>query len=100
MLTAGRCNISMGIVPGGSSNNFEAYIVQPKICNYHVACILLAFKESYILRFHNNIIVKLLFKSISIYTYYMALTLQQTRWNCKRARERMAQARTEHWAFG
>ncbi|HET7320385.1 MAG TPA: class II fructose-bisphosphate aldolase [Candidatus Saccharimonadales bacterium] len=30
----------------------------------------------------------------------MPLTLQQIRWNCKRARERMAQAREEHWAFG
>jgi len=30
----------------------------------------------------------------------MGLTLQQIRENCKRARERMAQARAEHWAFG
>jgi fructose-bisphosphate aldolase, class II len=30
----------------------------------------------------------------------MPQTLQQIRWNCKRARERMAQARAEHWAFG
>ena len=30
----------------------------------------------------------------------MPLTLLQIRENCKRARERMAQARAEHWAFG
>ena len=30
----------------------------------------------------------------------MPLTLQQIRQNCKTARERMEQARTEHWAFG
>lgn len=30
----------------------------------------------------------------------MPLTLDQIRQNCKRARERMAQARAEHWAFG
>ncbi len=30
----------------------------------------------------------------------MALTLQQVRNNCRKARERMAQARDEHWAFG
>lgn len=30
----------------------------------------------------------------------MPLTLQQIRRNCQRARERMAQARAEHWAFG
>ncbi len=30
----------------------------------------------------------------------MPLTLVQIRQNCARARERMAQARTEHWAFG
>jgi fructose-bisphosphate aldolase class II len=30
----------------------------------------------------------------------MPLTLQQIRQNCARARERMAQARAEHWAFG
>jgi fructose-bisphosphate aldolase class II len=30
----------------------------------------------------------------------MPVTLQQVRKNCARARERMAQARAEHWAFG
>src|SRR5215475_8559052 len=30
----------------------------------------------------------------------MPLTLPQIRKNCARARERMAQARAEHWAFG
>ena len=30
----------------------------------------------------------------------MPLTLQEMRQNCARARERMAQARAEHWAFG
>jgi fructose-bisphosphate aldolase class II len=30
----------------------------------------------------------------------MPLTLEQIRKNCARARERMAQARAEHWAFG
>ncbi len=30
----------------------------------------------------------------------MSVTLQQIRDNCARARERMAQARLEHWAFG
>jgi fructose-bisphosphate aldolase class II len=30
----------------------------------------------------------------------MSVTLQQVRDNCKKARERMAQARAEHWAFG
>lgn len=30
----------------------------------------------------------------------MALTLKQIRSNCLRARQRMAQARVEHWAFG
>ena len=30
----------------------------------------------------------------------MPITLQQMRRNCVRARERMAQARAEHWAFG
>lgn len=30
----------------------------------------------------------------------MPITLQQVRTNCSRARERMAQARSEHWAFG
>ena len=30
----------------------------------------------------------------------MPLTLQEIRRNCQRARERMAQARAEHWAFG
>ncbi|TAH33977.1 class II fructose-bisphosphate aldolase [Candidatus Saccharibacteria bacterium] len=30
----------------------------------------------------------------------MAITLQEVRENCKKARERMAQARAEHWAFG
>src|SRR5580704_10018654 len=30
----------------------------------------------------------------------MPLTLRQIRVNCQRARDRMAQARTEHWAFG
>jgi fructose-bisphosphate aldolase class II len=30
----------------------------------------------------------------------MPLTLQQIRANCAQARQRMAQARTEHWAFG
>ncbi len=30
----------------------------------------------------------------------MPLTLRQMRQNCARARERMAQARAEHWAFG
>ncbi|HEY1835557.1 MAG TPA: class II fructose-bisphosphate aldolase [Candidatus Saccharimonadales bacterium] len=30
----------------------------------------------------------------------MPLTLQQIRENCAKARERMAQARAEHWAFG
>ena len=30
----------------------------------------------------------------------MPLTLQQIRSNCQKARERMAQARAEHWAFG
>jgi len=30
----------------------------------------------------------------------MPLTLQQIRQNCAKARDRMAQARTEHWAFG
>ena len=30
----------------------------------------------------------------------MALTLTEVRNNCRKARERMAQARTEHWAFG
>ncbi len=30
----------------------------------------------------------------------MAITLQEVRNNCKKARERMAQARAEHWAFG
>jgi fructose-bisphosphate aldolase class II len=30
----------------------------------------------------------------------MPLTLPQIRKNCKRARERMEQARAEHWAFG
>src|SRR5579863_8154081 len=30
----------------------------------------------------------------------MPLTLQQIRRNCAQARERMAQARAEHWAFG
>ncbi len=30
----------------------------------------------------------------------MPLTLPEIRRNCKRARERMAQARSEHWAFG
>ena len=30
----------------------------------------------------------------------MPLTLQQIRQNCKQARDRMAQARAEHWAFG
>ena len=30
----------------------------------------------------------------------MPLTLQQIRKNCAQARERMAQARSEHWAFG
>ena len=30
----------------------------------------------------------------------MSLTLQEIRDNCRRARERMAQARAEHWAFG
>lgn len=30
----------------------------------------------------------------------MPITLQQVRLNCAKARERMGQARTEHWAFG
>lgn len=30
----------------------------------------------------------------------MPVTLQQVRANCKKARERMGQARAEHWAFG
>jgi fructose-bisphosphate aldolase class II len=30
----------------------------------------------------------------------MPLTLQQIRSNCQRARDRMSQARSEHWAFG
>lgn len=30
----------------------------------------------------------------------MPITLQQVRDNCKKARERMGQARAEHWAFG
>lgn len=30
----------------------------------------------------------------------MAITLQEVRENCNKARERMAQARAEHWAFG
>jgi len=30
----------------------------------------------------------------------MPITLQQVRLNCTKARERMAQARAEHWAFG
>src|SRR5436305_12661581 len=30
----------------------------------------------------------------------MPLTLNEIRQNCQRARERMAQARAEHWAFG
>jgi fructose-bisphosphate aldolase class II len=30
----------------------------------------------------------------------MPITLKQIRQNCQRARERMAQARAEHWAFG
>jgi fructose-bisphosphate aldolase class II len=30
----------------------------------------------------------------------MPITLQQVRINCAKARERMSQARTEHWAFG
>ena len=30
----------------------------------------------------------------------MAISLQQVRYNCAKARERMAQARAEHWAFG
>ncbi len=38
--------------------------------------------------------------SISGYTGAMPLTLHQMRRNCARARERMAQARAEGWAFG
>jgi fructose/tagatose bisphosphate aldolase len=30
----------------------------------------------------------------------MPITLQQVRANCARARVRMVQARTQHWAFG
>lgn len=30
----------------------------------------------------------------------MPITLQQVRYNCAKARERMGQARAEHWAFG
>lgn len=30
----------------------------------------------------------------------MAISLQQVRYNCAKARQRMAQARAEHWAFG
>lgn len=38
--------------------------------------------------------------STSGYTFGMSLTLQDMRRNCARARERMAQARAEHFAFG
>ena len=36
----------------------------------------------------------------SVYTELMPLTLNEIRRNCKQARERMAQARAEGWAFG
>src|SRR6266498_2979843 len=49
-----------------------------------------------------SITTRLANTSISFYTKGedMPLSLTQIRQNCKQARERMAQARSEHWAFG
>ncbi len=38
--------------------------------------------------------------SMSVYTVGMPLTMDEIRKNCTQARERMGQARAEHWAFG
>jgi ketose-bisphosphate aldolase len=42
----------------------------------------------------------LAYASLSVYTGFMSLTIDEIKRNCDQARQRMAQARAEHWAFG